>query len=368
MNKTDYYHILGVEKKASADDIKKAYRNLAKKYHPDKQGGDESKFKEITEAYAVLGNEKKRSEYDSYGRVFNGGGGGSQGGFGGAGFNWSDFASQAGRGGVEFDMGDIFGEFFGGGRRRQQKRGRDISFDIQLDLEEAVFGTERTIGFRKAAVCDTCGGDGAEVESPMKKCETCNGNGKIQEVKRSILGQFSSVRICDDCRGVGQVPEKKCKECKGRGVVNKNVDIKVTIPAGISDGEMIRMSGHGEVIRGGVAGDLYIKIHVKPHAHIKKEGKNLIMNVNVKLSDALLGATYIIQTLDGSLDVKIPQGIGHGELLRVRDRGVPLHGGVVEKGTRVKRGDLLLKVSVNIPNKLSRRARKAVEELREEGV
>ena len=347
----DYYEILGVDKKTSQGDVKKAYRNLAKKYHPDKQGGDEKKFKEITEAYSVLGNEKKRTEYDSYGRVFNGGGAGAAPG----GFSWDDFG---GGGGVEFDMGDIFGQFFGGGRKKQ-KRGRDISMDIQLEFKEAVFGTERVVKLRKSSMCGKCNGTGAEAGSAMKTCSTCNGKGQVQEIRRSIIGEFSTVTTCSACEGKGEIPEKKCAECKGEGVTTRNHDIKVSIPSGISDGEMIRMNGAGEAVSGGVSGDLYIKVYVKKHKTIRKEGAHLIMDLNVKLTDALLGAKYSIETLDGTLEVKIPQGVGHGEMLRLRGKGVPY-------GSR--RGDLILKILLVLPKKLSRKAKKAVEELRGEGI
>ena len=360
MANKDYYQILGVDKKSSADEIKKAYRNLAKKHHPDKNGGDESKFKELTEAYSVLGNEKKRSEYDSYGRVFNGGAGGG-GGFNGAGFDWDDFVNQArGGGGEDFDMGDVFGQFFGGNGGGRQKRGRDISIDIQLEFQESVFGTERTVMLRKGSKCDVCSGTGAETGSKMKTCATCNGQGQVREVRRSILGEFATVGTCSVCRGKGQIPEKQCKDCRGEGISIKDHDVKLTIPAGISDGEMIRMSGGGEAVSGGISGDLYIKVHVKKHATMRKEGSHLIIDLEVKLTDALLGAKYSVETLEGTLEVKIPQGVTHGEMLRVRGKGVPIENG--------KRGDLILRVSIDLPKKLSRKAKKLVEELKNEGI
>jgi len=365
MANRDYYEILGVDKKASKEDVKKAYRTLAKKYHPDKKSGDEAKFKEITEAYSVLGDEKKRAEYDSYGRVFNGAGGGGQaGGFGG--MHWDDFVNQAQQGGFEgFDMGDIFGEFFGGGGgRRRTKRGRDISIDMQLEFSDAVFGTDRSVILNKASGCTDCNGAGAEADSSMKQCETCNGKGQVQEVRRSIVGEFSTVRTCDECTGSGNIPEKKCKTCRGTGVIKREQEISITIPPGISDGEMIRMSGAGEAVPGGVAGDLYIKVHVKQHDSIRKEGTNLVRDLKVKLSDALLGASYTVETLDGNIDVKIPAGVSHGERLRIRGKGVPFS----PTGSKGKRGDLMLRVVIELPKKLSRKAKKAVEELKNEGV
>lgn len=363
----DYYDILGVDKKASKDEIKKAFRKLAHKYHPDKKGGDEQKFKEVNEAYTVLSNDKKRAEYDAYGRVFSGAGGAGagQGGFGG--FNPEDFAGFAsGFGGsgqrVEFDfgdLGDIFGDIFGGGRQ-QKRRGRDISIDIELDFKDSVFGIERTIVLTKPSACEECDGSGREPGTKTKTCETCSGQGKVRESRQSVLGTFSTVGTCSTCHGRGSVPEKKCSECKGTGVTKREQEIKVAVPAGIDNGEMIRLGGAGEAIPGGEAGDLYIKVHVKPHPVFKKQGSNLTMDLDVKLSDALLGATYTVQTIEGkNLEVKIPELVKDGQLLRVRDKGVP-----TERG----KGDLLIKVNITRPAKLSKKVKKLIEELREEGI
>ena len=357
----DYYEILGIDKKASPDDIKKAYRKLAHKYHPDKKGGDEQKFKEASEAYSVLSNEKKRAEYDAYGRTFTGAGGGGAQGFGG--FDFSDFAQGFGGAqgfeGVDFDLGDIFGEFFGGGRRRQ-RRGNDISIDLEIPFRDAVFGTARTVTLSRATVCDICEGTGAEPGTKTKTCPTCAGKGQIRESKQSMFGTFSTVVTCPDCKGKGEIPEAKCKKCKGEGIVKEPRDIKISIPAGISDGEMIRLSGAGEAVAGGVAGDLYVKIHVEKHPKFRKEGVHLIMDMPVKLSDALLGATYALETLDGKIDLKVPAGTSHGDILRIKGKGVPMEG--------KRRGDLLVRVKLEIPSKLSRKAKKLVEELKEEGI
>lgn len=274
----DYYQILGVEKGASQDAIKKAFRKMAHKYHPDKKGGDESKFKEVNEAYSILSNEKKRAEYDNYGRTFGDA----------PGFDFSGF-----QGGVDFDLGDILEGFFGGaGFGRRVRRGRDISIDTELTFEESVFGIERNI----------------------------------------LLNKQTS---------------------------KESEEIKVKIPAGISDGQMIRLTGKGESIPDGVSGDLYIKVHVKPHPVFRKEGYNLVMTLNIKLTDALLGATYPIKTLDGTIDVKIPQGVKFGDILRVREKGVPVGN---------KRGDILIKINIELPKKLSRKTKKLIDELREEGI
>lgn len=361
MSQKDYYKILGVDKNASSDDIKKAFRKLAHKYHPDKQGGDEQKFKEAGEAYSVLSDEKKRREYDHYGRVFSGGGesGGGQ-GFGGFDFGGFDFAGGQGFQDADFDLSDLFGEFFGGTRRSRAKRGRDISIDLEVPFRDAVFGTERSVLLSKIAQCNTCGGTGAKPGTQMKTCQTCAGAGKIHETKSSFFGTFSMVRPCSACAGQGSIPEAACTTCNGKGVEKRQEEIMITIPAGINDGEMIRLSSMGEATPQGVPGDLYVKVHVKPDPNWRKEGNNLVTDLPVKLTDALLGGTYTVDTLDGPLSVKIPQGIAHGEMLRVRGKGVPLEGN--------RRGDLLIRVTIPLPKKLSKQAQEAVKKLREEGI
>jgi molecular chaperone DnaJ len=358
----DYYDILGVDKKADKEEIKKAFRALAHKYHPDKKGGDASKFKEINEAYSVLSDDKKRAEYDTYGHSFNGAAGGQGGGFGGGqGFGDFDFSQfTQGGNGFEFDLGDIFGDVFGGGRRSRQKRGRDISLDLELSFEDSIFGVERTVLLNKVSKCDNCNGNGAEKGSEMTTCEVCNGKGSIREMKRTFFGQFETMSPCENCHGAGKVPKQKCHLCKGHGVLKKESEIKVQIPPGIDNGEMIRLSGAGEAIVGGQAGDLYIKIYVKKHPVFRKDGTNLVMDLNVKLSDALLGLDQTVPTLDGVIKVKIPEGVTHGEVLRVKGKGIPSDMG--------KRGDLLIKLHILMPKKMSKEAKKLVESLKEEGL
>lgn len=356
----DYYNILGLEKGATSDDIKKAFRKLASQYHPDKKTGDEAKFKEISEAYAVLGDEKKRAEYDAYGHAFQGAQGGQYGG-GFGGFNWQDFAQGAQGQNFEFDLNDIFqgfGDMFGGGRSRES-RGRDVSIDIELTFKESVFGTKRSVLLTKNNTCSHCGGTGAEKGSETVTCGTCNGNGRIRETRQSVLGSFQTVKQCGTCNGTGKVPKERCGHCAGAGVLRSEDDIEIAIPAGIQNGEMIRMTGRGEAVQGGTPGDLYVKIHVKPHERIKREGMNLTTTLPVKLTDALLGSTYHVETLDGALEIKIPAGVKHGELLRVKGKGV-------SDGAR--RGDFMVKVHIETPSKLSRKAQKLVEELRSEGI
>ncbi len=349
----NYYNILDVPKSASTDDIKKAFRKLAHKYHPDKKGGDAEKFKEASEAYSVLSDEKKRAEYDSYGRVFSDGSGG-QGPFGG--FDFSGFSGQGFEG---FDLGDIFGDIFGGGPERS-KRGRDISVDLELPFAESIFGVERKILLAKTSKCDSCGGSGAVKGAGMQTCTTCNGRGKIHETKRSFFGSFSAVTTCSVCNGRGQVPKEKCHTCRGLGVRRKDEEIVLRIPAGIEDGEVIRLSGGGEAVAGGIPGDLYAKIRVKKHPMFAKEGNNIVTHLSIKLSTALLGGEYRIQTLDGEMPVNIPAGISLGEILRVKGKGVPYE--------KHKRGDLLIKLSIELPSKLSKEAERLVEQLKKEGI
>lgn len=351
----DYYEILGLQKGAPRDDVKKAFRKMAAKYHPDKKTGDEEKYKEVTEAYAVLGDEKKKAEYDTYGHSFSGGGGG--GGFGG--FNPQDFQGGFGGQGFEFDLNDIFQNFgFGGGGARSQ-RGRDVSIDINLSFQESIFGVTRKVLITKNNTCEECSGTGAKKGSGMESCTTCSGQGKIRENRQSIMGSFTTVRECSTCHGTGQVPKERCPHCAGAGVARNQEEISIKVPAGIQNGEVIRMTGHGEAMPHGEPGDLYIKVHVDTHATIKREGSTLITKLPIKLTDALLGATYTVQTLDGTVNIKIPAGITHGELIRIKGKGVP---------NDRNRGDFMVKISVETPKKLSKKALKLVQELREEGI
>ena len=359
----NYYDILGVPKTATEEEIKTAFRKLAHKYHPDKKGGDEKKFKEASEAYAVLSDKKKRAEYDAYGRTFAGGGPGAGGGAGPGGFDFSNFNFGQGfegfsMNGQEFDLGDIFGEFFGGGTR--QRRGRDISIDIELPFKESIFGTERRVLIAKTAVCDTCSGTGAAKGTKMVSCTSCNGKGELRESRNTFFGSFTSTRVCPRCRGRGEMPETPCKTCRGEGVLKREEEIRVNVPAGVSDGEMIRMPRMGEAVAGGTAGDLYVKLHIRPDKQFAREGNNLLTSLPIKLTDALLGGEYRIRTFDGEEMLTVPAGVNHGEVLRVRGKGVP-HG-------RGSRGDLLVRIDVEFPKKLSGTARELIEKLRGEGL
>ncbi|MFA5791543.1 MAG: molecular chaperone DnaJ [Candidatus Paceibacterota bacterium] len=364
----DYYEILGVNKGVSKEEIKKAFYKLAHKYHPDKKGGNENKFKEVNEAYQVLSDDAKRSKYDQYGSQFENMGGGygsqQQGGF--EGFDFSGFQNGNADFASGFDMGnlnDIFSDFFGGGMgggRREVRRGRDISTEIQISFSDAIFGINRKILITKTSQCLSCNASGAKAGSKMEICKHCNGQGKIHEQKRTIFGNIANTKICEVCLGTGEVPKEICDKCKGKGVLRREEEISIVIPAGVRDGEMVRMTGYGEAISKGTTGDLYIKINITSHPVFKREGNDLVMNLNLKLSDALLGIKYPIETLDGNIEVTIPEGVSINEILRVRGKGVPM--------SKNKRGDLLIKLNIKLPNKLSRQSRSIIEELKKEGI
>lgn len=362
----DYYKILGVEKNASADDIKKAFRKLAHQYHPDKQGGDETKFKEVNEAYQVLSNAEKRQKYDQFGSDFA-----QQGGFGG-GMGWDDFmrAARSGQGGnFNFDMGgmdlgDLFGGMFGfgsggGGRGQRQRRGNDIQVDIQLEFREAVFGVEKEIRLMKNNACDVCGGNGAEPGSKLKSCDVCGGSGQVRRVQQTILGAMQTVTTCGTCQGQGRMAEKRCKHCGGDGVVRSESKYTVKIPAGISDGESIRLSGKGESASGSASGDLYVTVHVKDDPRFARDGADIHTEIHITYPQAVLGADVNIETIDGKKTVKIPEGTQSGQQIRLKNFGVP-------HLQRSSRGDQYVHVVVDIPTRPSRKAKKILEELQKE--
>lgn len=351
----NYYDILGVQKGATEEEIKKAFRALAHKYHPDKKDGDESKFKEVSEAYAVLSDKQKRQQYDAFGSA---GAGAGPGGFGG--FDFSQFGGFQNGQSFEFDLGDIFGEMFGGGGRTRTRRGRDISIDIEIPLKEVLSGTERRVLISKVGSCETCEGSGAKKGSKIISCGTCNGKGEIRENRSTFFGTFSSARQCTNCAGKGQVPQEKCGSCRGDGTRKRQEEIHITVPAGIEDGEMIRMPGLGEAALGAPAGDLYVKVHVRQEKAFMREGNHLVTELQLLLTDVLLGGEYVIKGLDGDITVQVPPGTAHKEILRVRGRGIPFGRG--------SRGDLLVRIDVEFPKKLSRAAKDLVEKLRSEGL
>jgi len=363
----NFYDTLGVSKGASDDEIKKAYRKLAHKHHPDKAGGDEAKFKEINEAYQVLSDKSKRSQYDQYGQTFEqagrsgSGGGQGFGGFsaqGGPASGW-DFSGQ----GFDFgggDFEDIFSSIFSGGRggaTTRRKRGKDIQVDVEIDFSEMVSGATRQINLRKQTVCDRCDGTGAEKGSELKTCPTCGGAGRVQKVSRSFFGNFSQVAECPECHGLGKVVSKKCSKCGGDGRVMEESKLEIKIPAGIADGQTLSMQGAGEAGGvGGASGDLYINVHVRAHKEFKRSGQDILSSVEISFSVAALGGETIIETIDGRLTLKIPAGTQSGEQFRIKGKGVPdLHSGA--------RGNQIVKVVVRIPKKLSRDQKRLLEEL-----
>ncbi|MBT3538703.1 molecular chaperone DnaJ [Candidatus Parcubacteria bacterium] len=363
----DYYKILGAEKNSSADELKKAFRKLAHKYHPDKKDGDEKKFKEINEAYQVLGDESKRKQYDQFGADFA-----QQGGFGG-GMNWDDFmnATRGGGGGFQgggfgggIDLGDLFGDMFGFGggrtRGRGQTRGNDVQIDVQLEFRESVFGVEREIKLTKNNACDICKGSGAEPGAKTKKCDDCNGQGQVRHVQQTMLGAIQQVVACSKCQGTGQVPEKMCKHCGGDGTVRSESNYKVEIPAGISEGESIRLSGKGENAGvGSVPGDLYVKIHVKPEKGYERRGDDIHTETTISYPQAVIGDKVEIETLEGNKKLVIPPGTGSHQKFKLKGLGVPRlhhHG----------RGDQYVKVIVDVPKKVNRKVKKLLDELGDE--
>lgn len=359
----DYYKVLGIARNATKDEIKKAYRALAHKFHPDK-GGDEARFKEVNEAYQVLSDEKKRSQYDQFGQVFEGGGG--QGGFG---FEWPggirfDFGGGMG-GGEGFDFADVFEDLLGmgmGGRgKTRERKGKDIRFDLEIQFQDSIFGSKREIEFPRVARCERCASSGAEPGTKMKTCPACDGKGNIQKTQRSFLGSFTQVAVCADCHGTGKRPEHPCTDCRGKGIRNIQERLEVFIPKGVREGEILKITGKGEMsMAGSVPGDLYIQLHILSHPVFRRQGDNIIMTVPVKVSQAILGDSADVETLDGVIHVKIPEGTQPGDILKVRGKGAYLSSGY-------GRGDLLIEVKVEIPKRLSKRGKEAVQELKRDG-
>jgi molecular chaperone DnaJ len=353
----DYYKILGLERGASEGEIKKAFRALAHKYHPDKEGGDEAKFKEVNEAYQVLSDPKKRAQYDQFGTTFDQAGSGF-GGFGGQGFG--GFSGHVNMD----DLSDMFGDFFGmGGQRpkaKGQRSGNDIEMNVSITFHEAAFGVEKAFELYKPSACPACSGTGIPPGAKMKTCEACHGQGRIRQVQRTILGSFESVMTCGKCSGAGNVPEKECKECGGSGLTKEKKRLAVRIPAGIDDGETIRLAGQGEAgPRGAKAGDLYLHVRVQPDKRFVREGFDLRSEFGIGFADAALGAVRDVETLDGTVELKIPAGIQSGEEIRLKGRGVPRLNGT-------GRGDHYVRVVVKTPEKLSRRAKELLEQLKDE--
>lgn len=359
----DYYQILGVERNATADDIKKAYRKLAHKYHPDK-GGDEKKFKEINEAYQVLSDTEKRGQYDQFGHVFDGAGGQPGWGFG-QGF---DFESMKDRFGGSFDaedLGDIFGEMFGFGRQKKQdlKRGKDIEIDIEVPLESVLRDQEKEITLHKLNQCSRCQGKGAEPGTKINECFSCRGTGQVQQIKKTIFGSITRVTICPECGGEGFRPEKPCNVCKGEGRVKTEEKVKFFIPAGIDTNQVIKIEGKGEAGRkGGKSGDLYVRVFVKKHPVFKRKGDDIFMSSPISFSQAALGDEIEITTLEGKkIDLKVPSGTESGKILRISGKGIPHF-------SSYGRGNMYVMLTVKTPGRLSKKQKELLEQLKKEGL
>lgn len=345
--KRDYYDVLGVDKSADATAIKKAYRKLAMKYHPDKNPGDkeaEEKFKEINEAYEVLSDETKRRNYDQFGHEgVNGQGFGGAGGFGGQGF-----------GGFDDIFGDIFGDMFGGGfsggsrqRRRGPERGADIKQRVNISFEEAAFGKKVQVKINRSEECEECHGSGARPGTSKKTCPTCHGSGTVQSVQRTPFGNIASQRTCSTCDGEGEINESPCNKCHGKGSVRKTKTIEVDIPAGIDDGQMIKLSGQGEVgEKGGPRGDLYIVVNVQKHDIFTREGYDVYIEMPIRFTQAALGDKLEVPTLDGKVSYTLPEGTQTGTVFRLREKGIP-------KLRSNSRGDQYVKVIIDTPRKLN---------------
>lgn len=360
MSKRDYYEILEVSKSASAEEIKKAYRKKAIKYHPDKNQGDkvaEEKFKEAAEAYEVLSNPEKRQRYDQFGHA--GVGSAAGGGFGGGGMSMDDIFSH---------FGDIFGGGFGGfsgfggfggssrGGRRVNK-GSNLRVKVKLNLEEIANGAEKKIKVKKYIECKSCSGTGAADSSSYSNCSTCHGSGQVTRISNTILGQMQTSSTCPTCGGEGKIITNKCAPCAGEGIVRDDEVISLNIPAGVEEGMQLSVSGKGNAARrGGINGDLLVLIEEEKHPELIRDGHNLIYNLNISIPDAIIGAPIEIPTIEGKVKVKIEPGTQPGKILRLRGKGLP-------EVNSYGRGDLLVQVQVYIPKNISKEDRKVVEKM-----
>lgn len=359
MSKRDYYEVLGVDKNASDAEIKKSYRKLAKKYHPDLNPGDkeaEQKFKEVNEAYEVLSNPEKKANYDRFGHA-----GTDPNGFGGSGFGGN--GGFSGFGGFD----DIFDMFFGGSsgfggestRKKGPQKGTDIRTDLDLKFEEAAFGAEKDINVTRLEKCHTCNGTGAKPGTKVKTCDKCHGTGQIQYTQNTALGRFVNVRTCDKCHGEGTIIETPCKSCHGTGQVKKTRTIHVKIPAGVDNDSILPLRGEGEPgIKGGRSGDLYIYIHVQPHPIFTRERNDIHCEIPITFAQATLGAELTVPTLDGKVKYEIPEGTQTGTVFRLKGKGVP-------KVRGNGRGDQYVKVKVEVPKKLNKQQKELLQKFAE---
>lgn len=360
MSKKDYYDVLGVSKTATADEIKKAYRKLARQYHPDVNKDNPEaaeKFKEASEAYSVLSDEQKRAQYDQFGHAaFENGGAGGAGGFGG----FEGFGGFGGGG-----MEDIFDMFFGGqgrgsrGSNAGPQRGADLRFDLEITFEEATFGLEREISLYRDEQCPHCYGNGAEPGSKVETCPECHGSGEIRFTQNTMFGQMTNVRPCPKCHGEGKIISEPCKECRGQGTVKKNKKLKVKIPAGVDNGSRLRVAGEGEAgVKGGPSGDLYVYLYVKPHKFFERDGTTVYCEVPINIVQATLGDEIKVPTLDGQVVMKVPEGTQPGKVLRLKGKGIPS----LRNSTR---GDQLVRIKVVVPQKLNEKQKDALRKFAE---
>ncbi len=349
----DLYTTLDVDRGASQEEVKKAFRKLAHKYHPDKEGGDEEKFKEINSAYQVLGDEKKRAQYDQFGSAaFENGGPGAG---GGGGFGGFDFSGFQGGGGFE-DMGDIFGDIFGSQRqgRPRTPKGQDIQVDMDVSFHDSMFGVQKEVSLRKPSACDRCAGTGAEPGHGMDTCATCEGQGIEETIQRTILGNMKNRIACRTCYGSGETPKEACATCAGSGLENSSKKMNVTIPQGIENGAIMRVRGEGEAIKAGTPGDLYIRIHVTPDKRFVRDGMHIRSEKEIGFTQAALGDTVDVETIDGLVELKIPSGTQSGSSFRIKGKGVP---------STHSNGDHYVTVHVVTPKKLSKQQKKLLEQL-----
>ncbi len=357
----DYYKILGVDKGASEEEIKKAYRKLAHEHHPDRPGGNETKFKEINEAYQILSNEEKKAQYDQFGQVFEGGAspGGAWNPFQGGGFG---FGTQ---GGADVDFEDIFEGIFGGSfsgnRKKTNIRGSDVQIGINITLEEAFKGIRRDISFKTFVSCDTCKGVGYDRSKGTKKCNVCGGKGEVRVDRRTFFGNFSQLKTCPDCGGRGEIPNVVCPDCKGEGRIFKTKTVSIGITPGIEDGQIMKVSGAGEAgMKGGHSGDLYLNIRVLPDDRFIRKQSDLFANRDINLAEAFLGQDITITDVGGEkFNISIPAGFSLKEKMKVPKRGMP-------RMNLGGRGDLYVTFNLKVPKHISSKARKMVEDLNKE--
>jgi molecular chaperone DnaJ len=356
----DYYKILGVEKSASPEEIKKAYYRLAHEYHPDKKGGDEAKFKEVNEAYQTLSDKDKKAQYDQFGTTFNN----AQGGFN-QNINWEDIMGGAGGFSGFEDIFDMFGQGFGmpGRKPKDARKGKNLEVILELDLESILSEQERDIIITKNSTCSRCNGSGAEPGTSVKECFTCRGAGRVQQVRRTVFGTINQYVICPECQGEGVKPEKPCNVCRGEGRIKKEEKIRIKIPAGVDNNQIIKVKGKGEAgKRSGDAGDLYVRVAVKPHKIFERSGDDIYMKQSISFSQATLGDSVKIPTLEKeNIIVKVPNGTESGKILKVSKRGIPHFSGI-------GRGNLYIQFNVETPQKLTKKQRELLEELKKEGL